>query len=193
MKNLKASDLGFGHMGNGITVWDRSRTNGSRDYLTVAHISHDRIVDYWEEVSDEQRAEIEKYAKTGDPQISQTQDQKVFSTPPQRPVLKGLLVYIYQNSLGNCSNDGISKTCHQAVLVGEGIDQIFEADPLTKPAIKVSKKKTFRGDAEYIFVEPVEKPEGKYGPMFGGCFVYTSDSRFTEISRYPLPLHDRFE
>jgi hypothetical protein len=34
----KKSDLGFGYLGNGMTVWDRNQeANG--DYKTVAHIS----------------------------------------------------------------------------------------------------------------------------------------------------------
>ena len=43
----------------------------------------------------------------------------------------------------------------------------------------------------YVHAEPVDKPEGKVGPMFGGNFIYTSDSRFP--NDYPIPVHDRFE
>jgi hypothetical protein len=29
--------------------------------------------------------------------------------------------------------------------------------------------------------------------MFGGNFIYTSDSRVREICAYPIPIHDRCE
>lgn len=54
----------FGFLGNGVTVWDASKTvNG--DYPTVAHIAYDRTVKYYREVSPEARHQIEHYAKYG--------------------------------------------------------------------------------------------------------------------------------
>jgi hypothetical protein len=53
------------------------------------------------------------------------------------------------------------------------------------------------GIGEYLHAEPVDgerdaRREGKtVGPMFGGNFVYTSDSRFP--NKYPIPVHDRWE
>lgn len=44
----------------------------------------------------------------------------------------------------------------------------------------------------YYHVEPMARPEG-IGWMYGGCIVDTSDSRWGEISEYPLHLHDRQE
>ena len=51
---------------------------------------------------------------------------------------------------------------------------------------------------EYLHVEPRINgktlcPDGWIGGMMGGNFVYSSDSRFRQISPYPLPVHDRFE
>jgi hypothetical protein len=43
----------------------------------------------------------------------------------------------------------------------------------------------------YVCAVPVKQPEGMCGPMFGGNFIYSSDSRFP--SNYPIPVHDRFE
>lgn len=77
----KAQDLGYGHMGNGIVVWDRTREKHG-DYLNVAHISRDRVIEWYAPLSDEQIADIVKNAEESDPQISQTQDTKVFSTRP---------------------------------------------------------------------------------------------------------------
>lgn len=54
--------LGFGFMGNGITVWDSSR-EVNHDYPTVAHISYDRTVKYYEELSPGAKRRIENFAK----------------------------------------------------------------------------------------------------------------------------------
>lgn len=55
-------NLGFGFLGNGITVWDASRIQNN-DYLTVAHIHYDRTVEYLEELSPEAIRRIEDFAK----------------------------------------------------------------------------------------------------------------------------------
>lgn len=55
-------EIHFSSMGNGITVWDASRTlNG--DYLTVAHIDYNRAVKYYGRVSLEAKNRIENFAK----------------------------------------------------------------------------------------------------------------------------------
>lgn len=48
-------------------------------------------------------------------------------------------------------------------------------------------------DLYYYHAEPIDQPSGMVGPMFGGNFCYSSDSRFREICQYPIPIHDRFE
>lgn len=81
--NGKVTDLGFGHLGNGIVVYDRTRERNG-DYAMVAHITASRTIDYTKvSISDEQRALIEHFAKTEDPTISASQDAKVFRTRPQ--------------------------------------------------------------------------------------------------------------
>lgn len=72
-------DLMFSHMGNGISVCDRNQEE-NRDYKTVAHINIMREVRLYDKgLSKEAIAEIEKFSKTHDGNISATQDQKVFS------------------------------------------------------------------------------------------------------------------
>lgn len=44
----------------------------------------------------------------------------------------------------------------------------------------------------YNFFRPDVIPAG-YHSMFGGNFVWTSDSRFSNIYKYPVPVHDRVE
>ena len=51
-------------------------------------------------------------------------------------------------------------------------------------------------DCDHFFAEPLEKPKNVVGPMFGGNFCYTSDSRLYRFGgdyHLPIPIHDRFE
>lgn len=75
-------ELGFGHLGNGVTVWNRLELRDG-DYKTVAHIAPDRTVTYYEDgLPENVRAQIEEFAATSTMTISSTQDAPVFSTPP---------------------------------------------------------------------------------------------------------------
>jgi hypothetical protein len=72
-------DLGAGHLGNGITVWNRAKEVGG-DYEKIAHIASNRKITWYlknppKEVIDY----VEKIAKGKNPSVSTTQkDQKVF-------------------------------------------------------------------------------------------------------------------
>ena len=75
--------LGFGHMGNGLTVWN-SLAYENGDYKTVAHIAPDRTVTFYDDDMPESvRRRIIHEAETANPTISATQDAPVFSTPPR--------------------------------------------------------------------------------------------------------------
>ena len=75
-------DLGYGHMGNGVTVWNQLELRDG-DYKTIAHISPDRTVKFYEDsLPEDVRARIEKVAATSTMNISATQDAPIFSTPP---------------------------------------------------------------------------------------------------------------
>lgn len=55
--------LGFGYLGNGVTVWDSNREKNN-DYLTVAHISEQGAVSYYKcALSIEAKKEIELFAE----------------------------------------------------------------------------------------------------------------------------------
>ena len=79
----KAYDLGFGHLGNGLTVWNRlEEVDG--DYRTVAHIAPDRTVQiYDEEMPQEVRDRIQQVADSSEMTVSATQNAPVFSVPPR--------------------------------------------------------------------------------------------------------------
>ena len=79
----KAYDLGYGYLGNGLTVWNRLEEERG-DYKTVAHIGPDRTVTiYDEEMPQAVRDEIKRIADTSEMTISATQDAPVFHTPPK--------------------------------------------------------------------------------------------------------------
>ena len=83
MPQAKAYDLGYGHLGNGITVWNRLEEEHG-DYKTVAHIAPDRTVTFYEEeMPQEVREEIQRIADTSEMTISATQDAPVFAVPPR--------------------------------------------------------------------------------------------------------------
>lgn len=79
----KAYDLGYGYLGNGLTVWNRLEEEHG-DYKTVAHIAPDRTVTiYDEEMPQAVRDEIQRIADASEMTISATQDAPVFTVPPR--------------------------------------------------------------------------------------------------------------
>jgi hypothetical protein len=90
-KPEKAYDLNYGHMGNGLVVWNRlEEKNG--DYVTVAHIDPDRHVTFHDgDMPEGVKEKILDIARTSDARISATQDIPVFNTPPigHSPVFYG--------------------------------------------------------------------------------------------------------
>jgi len=98
----------------------------------------------------------------------------------------GLICDIYRNGR-DCSNGGISSRVRQVTLVDIGVD-VFEPKA-DRPAVKLVKRNL--GGRVYLHAEPVEQPKGLVGPIAGGTFIYSCDSRFP--SPYPIALHDRWE
>ena len=83
MPQAKAYDLGYGYLGNGVTVWNRLEEEHG-DYKTVAHIAPDRTVTFYEEEMPQAvREEIQRIADTSEMTISATQDAPVFTVPPR--------------------------------------------------------------------------------------------------------------
>ena len=101
--------------------------------------------------------------------------------------LKGLIVSIYKNDYDGTLN-GVTSKARDALLVGEGVAQVFEEDESRRPTLKLVKRNI--GGKEYLHAEPVY-PKKQGITMSGGNFVYTHDSRFP--NRYPISVHDRIE
>ena len=77
--------LGFGSLGNGVTVWD-SLHEKDGDYVQVAHISYDReITFYLKRLELEYRKQIEDYARHANPMRSTCQQDPVFYGKPPEP------------------------------------------------------------------------------------------------------------
>ena len=75
---LSRYDLGYGAMGNGLTVWNRKEQEHG-DYKTIAHIDADRSVTFYDDnLPDVIRERIREVARTAELTVSATQDTPVF-------------------------------------------------------------------------------------------------------------------
>lgn len=73
MKESKQYDIGFGHLGNGITVWNRSEMQYG-DYKKIAHISDDGVIKYYDSnIPEDVKDKIEQFAN----HTKQQNDEKV--------------------------------------------------------------------------------------------------------------------
>lgn len=99
--------------------------------------------------------------------------------------VRGILVDVYKNSNGDCTNGGTSSH-HDQLLVPCG-------DGPFKASVNDDTVVVFREKNGYKYLEPLSAPDhGDW--MMGGNFAMTSDSRFIEhFNAYPLPIHDRQE
>lgn len=105
----------------------------------------------------------------------------------------GLNVYIFKSDLGDASNWGVTSRTIKGLCITnvQGPSEPSEA----YPAAKLVKRSVGN-----VVIRPDEIPEGKW-TMFGGCFAYTSDSRFSEAVQklsgypfgFPVAIHDRVE
>lgn len=108
---------------------------------------------------------------------------------------KGITALIYRDDLGtDFSNRGISARVMEVTVIGEGIDPVFEATQ-ERPAVRLVKNKRFHDETviHAVPVTPAGDPEPWY--MFGGTFIFSSDSRFRRAAGHygAVPLHDRRE
>ena len=107
---------------------------------------------------------------------------------------KGLLVEVYTAFDGvDCTAGGISSGKQHLILesyVDSGgcerqMNAPFTGDETNTVRVVVGNI------SGYVKAVPIKTPKGMVGPMFGGNFIYSSDSRFPY--KYPVPIHDRFE
>lgn len=105
--------------------------------------------------------------------------------------IKCIEVEIYKDRFGDSSNGGISMA-YDSILIPHKDGYItVDADNPPENLCRVVRRRLF--GCEYVHIQPVSLGGTA---MFGGCFVYSSDSRFAEAVRnggYPVALHDRVE
>lgn len=123
--------------------------------------------------------------------------------------MKGLLLSVYRSPrIGDCTNGGISSGADQVVVVGlirggqfEPLprrSQVFEPGD-DAPAVVLVESRLPKQYGPHL--EPAgERAPGMVGPMSGGHYAGSSDSRWSELgdlfghSRLGLvSIHDRFE
>jgi len=107
--------------------------------------------------------------------------------------MKGIRVDIYKSQGKDYSNGGISEK-HDTVtlLIPDGgyVDHSQGG-----PCVVVTESRYGYKSARVCNWDgvPIKRP-GQIGPMFGGTFIYSSDSRFREhCGSQPIALHDRWE
>lgn len=119
----------------------------------------------------------------------------------------GLIIDVYRNAGrgGDCTLDGVSSKCTSLCLVNvSGPSTPTDATPAamlvpgnTPGTLKIVAAVKAEGSTTYV---PLRHPNAT-GPMMGGNYGATSDSRFSEACERLLghafygavPIHDRFE
>lgn len=108
---------------------------------------------------------------------------------------KGLWVSVYRDaSMSDSTNGGVSGYQDRFVLLGT--NGPFEADNEKEGNMALTLVPGPFGTTRAVMAndetgEAIDGPPGEVGPMFGGNFIYSSDSRFP--SDTPIKVFDRFE
>lgn len=106
-----------------------------------------------------------------------------------------LIVDVYTSGHGDCTNGGVTSN-HKtvAILCESGPWTAEDAARAEVPMMCMVSRNGYRSAVSCDVDGNVITPTDKAGPMMGGNFIYSSDSRFRQlINEYPLPVHDRFE
>ncbi len=108
--------------------------------------------------------------------------------------MKGLSVSVYKWGEHETTNGGLSAFFDDVFAFAPELEGNYEAEDM-KPIDPVFVIEPNRNGAQYGPVAyPIEDADGRAGPMFGGNFLWTSDSRFSRaFPNGPVPIHDRFE
>lgn len=102
-------------------------------------------------------------------------------------LIEGFSVEVFKSSyIGDCTNNGISKDKEQLFLIGENLPKISIIKDIRDCLVL-----DYTINRDYVRCKPLINKDKHY--MDGGNFIYSSDSRFAEINKYPIPIHDRVE
>lgn len=104
--------------------------------------------------------------------------------------IKAITVSIFKYKNSDCSNNGLSSKFDEVLIEHPRGSIEIDTDEPPENFCKIVERNLF--GMTYLHIEPVARP--KYlGWMSGGCICFSHDSRFAELSKYPLLLHDRQE
>lgn len=107
---------------------------------------------------------------------------------------KAITINVYRDSSGDCTNNGISNRYNELLILCPTGYINVDLDNPPENLVEVRTKTTSVTGKEYKYISPItECDEGFVGWMAGGNIAYSSDSRFRELSDYPLAIHDRQE
>lgn len=108
---------------------------------------------------------------------------KVYAIPAQ----------IFKGHYGDCSNDGISNRFEDILIIHpEGFIKLDTNDLPENVCDLETITDTFGNT--YLHLIPKHLKDSRKWVMFGGCFAWSSDSRFrNSISEQPVQIHDRVE
>ena len=111
----------------------------------------------------------------------------------------GLSVEIFKHKAWSASNGGVSAFFDEAVIFGPGIDGPISEDQAIErhvPLLHLTLRPGL-GPIATVWLDPDGEFDKTVGPMFGGTFVGSSDSRFSQATGQRgtsvIPLHDRYE
>lgn len=110
-----------------------------------------------------------------------------------------IVVSVLRPADGEFTNGGLTSKHTHVLLVGPGgPPDGFDTKKAGLPVFHVVRRTI--GGEPYHSAEPDEEfrptkigGEPVIGPMAGGNFLYSTDSRFRRMFPYPIPAHDRFE
>lgn len=113
---------------------------------------------------------------------------------------KALLVNVYRNveweRTGVDCSGGPSSREEDFFLIGDGVEGPFEipGHGSTYDGRAILKLDRRGGGSGLLRAVPVVVGQKAPWFMFGGNFIYSSDSRFAALNNgYPIPIHDRVE
>ena len=102
--------------------------------------------------------------------------------------MKKILTFPLRHNLGDCTANGLTSRVNMVDLYyGEVNTEVL--DELEEDVLVLIKRNLWGRNADYAVPYSIIK-EGVHS-MFGGNFIYTSDSRFPDDR--PIPVHDRVE
>ena len=104
----------------------------------------------------------------------------------------GLLVFVYRNG-EDCTNGGITSKQDQIILVlpEGGPFKVRDGEPYLVLNPREEMSRALGHDCTVAEPGFDHRMTEEYWNMFGGNFIYSSDSRFPK--NHPIPVHDRFD